>query len=71
MMQNLIVEDAQHCDLELSYGVECRQPLIQGLSYQEFVQETIKIEDAKTFYNLHGDLIENLWECRGRMCDNN
>lgn len=30
-------------------------------------KELLKIKDVDNFYSLHGDLIEHIWEQRGRI----
>lgn len=65
IMHNMIVVDEQHCGLELSCDPECIEPLLRHMSYREYVQGTIEIEDDDTCFNFCGNLIEHLWKQYG------
>ena len=62
IMHHMIVKDGQHYDFGILDDHESIQPLLQVMIYHEFVQGTTKFEDADTFYNLRGHLIEYHWK---------
>lgn len=64
---NMVMEDEQHYNFDLSYDPKSTQPLIWGISYHEFVRGTAQIEDVDTFYNIYGDLKEHHYPQYGQM----
>jgi hypothetical protein len=65
ILHNMILDDECEAGLELPFDLDQVVPLQRGISFEDLVSGTIKIENSDLHYSLRGDLIEHNWALKG------
>jgi hypothetical protein len=66
IMHNMIIQDENGLELEPFFDRGIRGGRMGGgLSFEEFRNGTIQIENSTTHFALRNDLIEHLWQKKG------
>jgi hypothetical protein len=68
ILHNMIIDDesgVQGLENVLGAAFNDNVPMERGLTFEQLLEHTQKIEDEDMHYSLRGDLIEHLWALKG------